>query len=120
RHPSDRQLAYAESYWICTYVDKTYGREKILAMLEQFRLGRSPEETFVKVLGKSTSQFQDEFFAWCGKQVESWGYDEKTSAKVKDLNKRGEDLIKAGAWAEALPVWEQINKLRPMDQLPHM
>ena len=120
RHPSDRQLAYAESYWICTYVDKTYGREKILAMLEQFRLGRSPEETFVKVLGKSTSQFQDEFFAWCGKQVESWGYDEKTSAKVKDLNKRGEDLIKAGAWAEALPVWEEINKLRPMDQLPHM
>src|SRR6185436_15559770 len=28
--------------------------------------------------------------------------------------------IQAGAWDDALSVWEQINKLRPMDQLPHM
>jgi len=53
RKPSDRQLAYAESFWICTYVDKTYGRQKILDMLEQFRLGRSPEETFQSVLGRA-------------------------------------------------------------------
>jgi tetratricopeptide (TPR) repeat protein len=120
RKPSDRQLAYAESYWLCTYVDQTYGRAKILAMLDQFRAGRSPEETFTNALGKSTSQFETEFFAWCEKQVQSWGYDEKTSKKVAELTKKGESQIKTGDWKEAQATWEQINKLRPMDQLPHM
>ena len=120
RKPSDRQLAYAESFWICSYLDQKYGRPKILEMLEQFRLGRSPEETFAKVLNKSTEQFQEEFFAWCDEQVKGWGYDEETGKKVKELTKKGEDLMKENKFAEALPVWEQIAKLRPMDELPHM
>jgi tetratricopeptide (TPR) repeat protein len=119
RKPTDRQLAYAESYWICTYVDTKYGRDKILAMLDQFRAGRSPEETFQKVLNKTTQEFETEFFAWAGDQVKGWGYDEETSEKVEELSKKGEALIQAGDWDAALPMWQEINKLRPMDQTPH-
>ena len=30
RQPSDRQLAYAESFWICTYIEQKYGHDAIL------------------------------------------------------------------------------------------
>jgi hypothetical protein len=79
RKPIDRQLAYAESYWICTYIDKTYGRDKLLAMLAEFKKGRSEEEMFQNVLHKSTTEFQTEFFAWTKAQVKGWGYDEETT-----------------------------------------
>lgn len=120
RKPSDRQLAYAESFWICDYIDKTYGREKILAMLAEFKAGKNADETFAKVLGKSTEAFQTEFFAWCDQQVKGWGYDKETSAKVKALSEEAEELTRAGKLAEALPKWEEIHALRPMDKLPRM
>jgi tetratricopeptide (TPR) repeat protein len=88
-------------------------------MLDQFRAGRSPEETFQKVLGKSTQQFETEFFAWAAEQVKGWGYDEETSKKVEELQKQGQDLVDQHAWDQALPVWQEIAKLRPMDQTPH-
>jgi len=37
KRPVDRQLAYAESFWICTYVEETYGHDAILKMLDLMR-----------------------------------------------------------------------------------
>jgi tetratricopeptide (TPR) repeat protein len=120
RRPIDRQLAYAESFWICTYIDKHYGRDKLLAMLASEKQGASEPEMFQKVLGKSTSAFQDEFFAWTKQQVKGWGYDEETDKKIAKLEPEAQKLLDSGAYEQALPLWEQIHKLRPMDQLPHM
>ena len=100
--------------------DLIYGREAILKMLEGFRGGKSEETVFQDVLHRGLDQFSKEFFEWCEKQVASWGYDEKTSKKVDDLKEQGEKLLAANSYKEALPVWEEVNKLRPMDQLPHM
>jgi tetratricopeptide (TPR) repeat protein len=119
RKPTDRSLAYAESYWICNYIEKNYGHDAILKMLERFRAGASEQQAFETVLGKSLDAFQAEFFAWCKDEVSKWGYDEATSQKYDALREDGESQVKAGDYAAAVKTWEEIVKLRPVDALPH-
>ena len=119
KRPIDRQLAYAESFWICQYVEETYGHEAILKMLDLMRHADRQEEVFPKVTGKTIPQFMDEFEAWSQKQVAKWGYDEESNKKYEALRKKGEDLIGSRQYAEAAKVWEEIAALRPADSLPH-
>lgn len=119
KKPSDRQLAYAQSYWICKYIEETFGHDKMLAMLAEFRKGREQKDVFPEILGKTLTQFQTDFFAWTEKEVSTWGYDKETSQKYASLVKEGEALIKAKQYPEALKKWQEILKLRPVDALPH-
>jgi len=119
KKPSDRQLAYAESSWICQYIEQTYGHDAILRMLDQCRAGRTQDEMFQNALGKSQSQFFDDFVGWCRRQVDQWGYDSATSQKYEQLRAEGEDLIHRRQYAQAVTVYEEIARLRPMDLLPH-
>jgi hypothetical protein len=119
KRPIDRQLAYAESFWICQYVEETYGHDAILKMLELMRHADRQEDVFPKVTGKTIPQFMDEFEAWSQKQVAKWGYDEESNKKYEELRKKGEDLIGSRQFAEAAKVWEEIAALRPADSLPH-
>lgn len=119
KKPIDRQLAYAESEWICTYIEQTYGHDAILKMLGLFRQGLTQEQVFTKVFSRSQSQFFTEFMAWCRSRIATWGYDKETSAKYDELKKQGEELIAAREYAAAVPVWEAIEKIRPVDELPH-
>jgi tetratricopeptide (TPR) repeat protein len=119
KRPIDRQMAYAQSYWICTYIEETYGHEAILKMLAGFKDGSSQSEVFTKVLGKSETEFSEEFYQWTRKQVAGWGYDADTSAKYATLRDQGEALIKSHQYKEAVDVWEQIAAIRPVDALPH-
>jgi tetratricopeptide (TPR) repeat protein len=119
KRPIDRQLAYAQSYWICKYIEDTWGHEAVLKMLAEFRQGKEQKEVFPKILGKELSDFQADFFAWTEEQVADWGYDEDTTEQYDDLREKGEALIKQRKYAEAIPVWEKIVALRPVDVLPH-
>ncbi|MGH7179343.1 MAG: tetratricopeptide repeat protein [Tepidisphaeraceae bacterium] len=119
RRPTDRQLGYAQSFWICSYIEQRYGHEAILKMLDGAKSGLSQDEIFPKVLGRSTSEFESDFFAWAKQQVAGWGYDEETTKKYDELRERGEALVKGKQYAEAVAVWEQIAELRPVDALPH-
>ncbi len=119
RRPIDRQLGYAESFWICTYLDKTYGHDAILKMLAQFKAGADQEDVFPKILGKSQDQIFAEFSKWADQQIAGWGYDEQTSAKYEQLRARGDELVQGRQYDQAVEVWEQIAQLRPMDELPH-
>ncbi len=119
KRPIDRQMAYAQSFWICTYIEQRYGHEAILKMLAGFKDGLSQSDVFTKVLGKSESEFSEEFYQWTRKQVAGWGYDPATSAKYAELREQGEALIKSHQYKEAVDVWEQIVAIRPVDQLPH-
>ncbi len=119
KRPIDRQLAYAESYWICKYVEDTYGHGAILKMLEDFRNAQRQEEVFPRVTGRSMDQFQTEFLAWCDQQVAKWGYDEESNKKYTALREKAEGLMKARQYADAAKAWEEIAVLRPVDSLPH-
>src|SRR5687767_1927219 len=50
KKPSDRQQAYAQSYWVCKYIDENYGHDAILKLLAEFKRGRSQDEAFPSVL----------------------------------------------------------------------
>jgi tetratricopeptide (TPR) repeat protein len=119
RRPIDRQLAYAESSWICQFIEQAYGHGAILGMLDQFRAGKTQEEVFENALHRTQSEFFGEFDAWCQKQVGGWGYDLVSSAKYQVLRDQGEALIQAREYAKAVPIFEQIAALRPVDMLPH-
>ncbi len=119
KKPTDRSLAYAESYWICKYINQTWGHGAIVKMLAEFRAGGSEAAVFQKVLGKSLSEFQSDFFCWARQEIATWGYDEQTSEKYDKLRERGEELIKARKYDEAVKVWEEIAAIRPVDALPH-
>jgi cellulose synthase operon protein C len=119
KKPSDRALAYAQSYWVCKYIQETYGHDKLLAMLAEFKAGGTQEDVFPKVLGKDLAAFTTEFFAWADKQVEGWGYDKETSEKYEDLKERAEAMTKSRQYAEAVKLWQEIAAIRPVDELPH-
>ena len=119
KKPTDRSLAYAQSFWICRYIDETYGHDAVLKMLDAFRRGGSEEEVFQKVLGKGRSEFTSDFFVWAEREVSTWGYDDESSKKYAELRERGEGLIKSRQYEEALKVWLEIAQLRPVDALPH-
>jgi tetratricopeptide (TPR) repeat protein len=119
KKPTDRTLAYAESFWVCKYIDETCGHDKLLQMLEEFRNAGRQEDVFPKITGKSIPDFEKDFFAWCEKQVSTWGYDEESSKKYEELKSKGDAMIKARQFDEAIACWEEIQKLRPVDAMPH-
>ena len=112
-------MAYAESFWVCTYIERTYGHEAILKMLADFKTGGLQEDVFPRVLGRTQDQFFLEFKAWAKQQVSTWGYDTDSTAKYETLVDQGDSLIASKQYPEAVKVWEEIGKLRPMDEQPH-
>ena len=119
KRPQDRSLAYAQSYWICKYIEEKWGHDAILEMMAQFKEGKTQDRVFLDVLKTSTSAFSEEFFAWTEKQVEGWGYDPETTKRYNALVKEAEAQVKAGDYPAALQSWEEARKIRPMDQLPY-
>ncbi len=119
KRPIDRQLAYAESFWICKYIEETYGHETILKMLTDCRDAEPQEVFFPKETHRSLVEFQSDFFAWCEKQISTWGYDEDTSKKYQQMKTKAEELVKSRQYDQAVKAWEEIAKIRPVDELPH-
>jgi tetratricopeptide (TPR) repeat protein len=119
KRPIDRQLAYAESYWICKYIEEAYGHETILKLLQDFHDAEPQEVAFPKETKKSLDEFQKDFFAWCEKTVSTWGYDPETSKKYKALVDEADALVQGHQYMEAVSKWEEIVKIRPVDELPH-
>jgi hypothetical protein len=118
KRPIDRQLAYAESYWTVCYVEEKYGHDTMLKMLADCRDAEPQEVFFPKETHRSPTDFLADFKIWCNKQVDGWGYDPATTAKYNALRKTGDAQIAAKQFTDAIPTWEQIAKLRPVDKLP--
>lgn len=119
KKPSDRQMAYAQSAWVCQYIEQVWGHDAVLAMMQGFRDGKSQDQVFPEVLRKSTTEFSADFERWAEAEVAKWGYDEQTSDRYDELRKKGEVLVKGRQYAEAVEAWEEIARIRPVDPLPH-
>ena len=119
KKPHHRTLAYAQSFWVCKYIQETYGHDAVLKMLEEFKAGGRQEDVFPKITGKSVTEFTRDFLAWTQKQVASWGYDAATTKKYGEMKARAEGLTKAKQYDDAIKIWQEARTLRPMDPLPH-
>ena len=103
RHPNDRQLAYAQSEWMCEYIIQRFGYDSLNKVIDalrrhsekgapstsgardgprQFspppleRVGhQSAAVVMTEALGIEPEQFDADFAAWARGQVKSWGFD---------------------------------------------
>ena len=119
KKPHHRTLAYAQSFWVCKYIQETFGHDALLKMLDEFKAGGLQEDVFPKVLGKSLSEFHRDFLVWTQKQVAAWGYDEETSKKYTALKTKAENLTKSRQYDDAVKAWQEVRVIRPVDSLPH-
>lgn len=75
RRPSDRQLAYAQSEWICEYLVERFGYSVLNAMIGGFREAKTPEAIFREHTGVGMIDFDRSFVAWASRQAAGWGFD---------------------------------------------
>ncbi|MCY2951235.1 MAG: tetratricopeptide repeat protein [Planctomycetota bacterium] len=117
KKPQDRQLAYAQSFWTCQYIEGKWSRDALLQMMAAFKSGKTQEQVFQDVLKLTPAAFSTEFFAWAEKQVQGWGYDPETTQKANELTKKAESQTESRQFADAVQTWEEVAKLHPMAPL---
>ena len=50
KKPHHRSLAYAQSAWVCQYIEEKWGHDAILRMMAQFKQGKTQDRVFLDVL----------------------------------------------------------------------
>ena len=72
RRRDDREVAYAQSEWMCEYLIEKYGYGILNRMIAAFRDGRNQEQVFTETVGTSPEEFSEAFKPWATAQVRSW------------------------------------------------
>ena len=103
----DAPLAYAQSLWLCTYIEETFGHQKILDMFAGYAAGLSTEQVISKSLEMSTAQLDERFAKWAAEQVVRLGLDSVSQKQLKELKEKGEKLIADRDYPAALETWQK-------------
>ena len=88
RRPNDRQIAYAQSEWMCEYIVQRFGYEMINTMLMELRKKKTQSDLFRDQLGISPEDFDRDFRLWARERVREWGYDPAPPDDVETLRVR--------------------------------
>lgn len=91
RKPNDRQLAYAQSEWMCEFIVSEFGYDKILAMLDRYEEGETQPEVLRGVLDLSMEEFDAQFRVWAKEDASSWCFDLAAAGDATELSKRIEE-----------------------------
>ncbi len=81
----DRQLAYAQSEWMCEYIIERFGYDIINDMLRRFNNGRTQQEVFSGLLGIEPEDFDRDFRKWAQDQAARWCFDLTPPENVDEL-----------------------------------
>ena len=73
RKKTDRQQAYAQGAWMVDFIEREWGREKVLALLARYRDGTREQAAFAEVLGVDRAEFMRRFGAFAERDARSWG-----------------------------------------------
>ncbi len=87
KKPTDRQMAYAQSEWMCEYIVERFGYESFNAMLRRFREGQTPRRVFVEQLGIEPSDFDAAFAEWAKREIAGWGFESTPPEDVDELRR---------------------------------
>lgn len=118
---TDRQMAYAQSEWMCEYIVERFGYDRINEMLELYRSGKTQREVLDAVLNITPETFSNDFATWAREEAGDWCFDLTPPEDVDTLRKLGGEepddlairgrlsraLFDAGDYEEALKVAEQ-------------
>ncbi len=73
RQADDRQMAYAQSEWMCEFLIEEHGYDVINKMLRMYREGRVPRDVFPSATGVTTAEFDERFKVWALADAQAWG-----------------------------------------------
>ena len=118
RKPTDRSLAYAQSWFVCQYLTERWGEEKLQASLTKFADGGREAGVWREEFGIELPQFDKDFRQWMRDHVESWGRLPEQKEAYVEAAKAGEAALKARDYAAAVESFEAARELRPLDELP--
>ena len=113
----DTPLAYAQSLWLCTYIEENFGHGTILDMFAAYRSGLSTDQVISKCLGMSTPQLDERFSKWAAEQVVKLGMDSVSQGHLEELKSEGEKLITAKDFTGALDVWQKAYSICAIDPM---
>lgn len=129
--PDQVPVSYHQAGLIGAFIEKQYGFEKILALLEQYRNQVSTEEAFRKVLNLSPDEFDKAFFKYVEDLKLSWPdkppEDAEALMRLTEANfdahiKVAEAEVKKGgpeATARAIDTLTWALYINPFDQKLH-
>ncbi|MFK7959706.1 MAG: tetratricopeptide repeat protein [Phycisphaerales bacterium] len=83
RTPQERSQAYAQSHWMLEFMFEAYGRERVIALLDEYAGGARESEAVPAALGVTRDEFYERFLAWAEDSVAAWGLAPEPS--VRDL-----------------------------------
>jgi len=69
---NDRQIAYAQSEWMCEFIVESFGYDSLNQMIRSFRDGQVQRDIIPQITGLSIGEFDDQFKAWARAQAEDW------------------------------------------------
>ncbi len=92
QRPDDRQLAYAQSEWMCQYIVERYGYDTLNVMIRRFRRGQTQQQVFIEQLAIEPSAFDDDFQRWARQQAARWGFDLTPPENVEGLRLLAETM----------------------------
>ncbi len=72
---TDRQMAYAQSEWMCRFIVERFGYSAINRMIVAYRDRKSQPEVLTQTLQLDVDQFDTAFAAWAAQQAALWGLD---------------------------------------------
>lgn len=118
RKPTDRSLAYAQSWLVCEYLVERWGEEKLHALLDAFGEGKQEAEVFRTVLEVELAQFDADFRERMSRHMREWGRLPEQAEAYESSVREGELAIKRRDFPAAITAFEQARRLRPMDEQP--
>ena len=92
KHPNDRQMAYAQSEWMCEYIVERWGYAAILDMIERYREGWTQPRVFGELLKTGMTEFDAAFQGWAKEQARAWGFDLAPVEDVEELRRRADEF----------------------------
>lgn len=73
KRKTDRAQAYAQGAWMVEFIEKEWGRAKVLELLARYRDGIREQAAFADVLGVNRDGFMRRFRAHAERDARSWG-----------------------------------------------
>ncbi len=85
KRPSDRQLAYAQSEWMCEYITERFGYGKMIDTLDLYKQGKTQSYVFTNHFGIPTETFDADFRVWARRALLEKGFDLTPPEDVAEL-----------------------------------
>ncbi len=90
KRPSDRQLAYAQSEWMCEYITERFGYGKMIDTLALYKQGQTQVQVFTTHFGIPTETFDADFRVWARHALLEKGFDLTPPEDVEALRELAE------------------------------